>query len=309
MKKFSKDAMGRLYLTSAFTLAGSSVVAARFISDYLPTFATTFLGLVIGSLTAVILCGGQMYRTAKQLSKRTWFVIVLQALFGSFLFRVFLTLGLQHIGTAEAGIVTGATPAITALFTWIMLREKISRRTVVGILLTFAGILLVQGFPFVSLENLNLLGAFLVLCSAACESLFTTLSRKILGSGQESESLPPLIHAGFVSILAMIFSLIPTIMERPWFAISKLPVSGWAALGWYGSIVTIVAFTCMFAGAKRCDGYTIAAFAGVIPISSTVLSVTILREPISVYQIAGCLFVVLATIIISGKGKGQRPVT
>lgn len=49
-----------------------------------------------------------------------------QSLFGSFLFRVFLTEGLQHIGTAEAGIITGATPAITALLTWVMLREKLT---------------------------------------------------------------------------------------------------------------------------------------------------------------------------------------
>lgn len=303
--RFSESAMGRLYLTIAFLLAGSSVIAARLISGYLPAFATTFLSLVIATLTAVIFCGRKMYITARQLSKRTWFVIVLQALFGSFLFRVFLTLGLQHIGTTEAGIITGATPAITALLTWVMLREQINLCTIAGIVITFAGILLVQGFPFISLESMNLLGALLVLCSAACESLFTTLSRKILGSGQESESLPPLIHAGFVSILAMLFCLVPTVMEKPWEAITKLPVSGWIALVWYGSIVTVVAFACMFAGAKRCNGYTIAAFAGVIPISSTVLSVTILQEPVSVYQIAGCILVVLATLVISKPYKGD----
>lgn len=300
MIRFIEKNMGRLFLTTAFVLAGSSVVAASFVSAYIPPFATTFFSLVFASLTAVVIYGKKMYSAAKQLSKRTWAVIALQAIFGSFLFRVFLTIGIQYIGATEAGIITGATPAITALFTWLILREHINIRTIVGILITFIGLLLVQGFPFkTTFENFQPLGTVLVLGSAACESLFTTLSRKIHVSEQREDMLPPSVHAGLVSIFAMFLCLIPTLIESPWAAMAKLPVSGWLALVWYGSIVTIVAFTCMFAGAKRCDGYTIAAFAGVIPISSTILSVIILRETISIYQIAGCTLVVLATLVIS----------
>ncbi|WP_054791436.1 DMT family transporter [Lacrimispora sphenoides] len=295
--------MGRLYLTVAFILAGSSVIAASFISAYLPTFTTTFLSLVFASLTAVLFCGKNMYDTAKCLSRKTWTVILLQAIFGSFLFRVFLTTGLQYIGAAEAGIITGATPAITALLTWIMLHEYLSLHTVIGILITFAGVLLVQGFSFeTTLENFQPIGAIYVLCAAACESLFTTFSRKI-HMGINDETLPPLVHAGFVSICAMVLCLIPALLEHPWAAIAALPISGWIAFVWYGSIVTIVAFAFMFAGAKRCSGYTIAAFSGIIPISSTLFSVTILKESISMYQDAGCVLVVFATLIISYQKK------
>ncbi|MGL5435371.1 MAG: DMT family transporter [Lachnospiraceae bacterium] len=292
--------MGRLYLTIAFTLAGSSVIAASFLSAHLPTFTTTFLSLVLAALTAIIVSGRKMYATARHLSGKTWLVILLQALFGCFLFRLFLTTGLQYIGTAEAGIITGATPAITALLTWLMLRERLSLRTITGVLITFAGILLVQGFPFeTTLKHLQPLGVIFILCAAACESLFTTLSRKIHANTINEETLPPLIHAGFVSIFAMVLCFVPALLERPWAAIVQLQISGWIALVWYGSIVTIVAFAFMFAGSKRCDGYTIAAFAGIIPISSALLSVTILKEPIGINQIAGCILVVIATLIIS----------
>ncbi len=137
--------IGKLYLTLAFILAGSSVVAAYFVAAYIPPFTTTFLSLTFASLTAILLCGKKMASAIKRLSKKTLMTIALQAVFGSFLFRVFLTFGLKHIGATEAGIITGATPAITALFTWIMLREKLTVRTITGILITFAGIMLVQG--------------------------------------------------------------------------------------------------------------------------------------------------------------------
>ena len=292
--------MGRLYLVIAFILAGSSVIVARFVSMYLPPFSTTFFSLVFASLTALLFGGRKMFKTAKRLSGKVWLVILLQAIFGSFLFRVFLTAGLRHIGAAEAGIITGTTPTITALFTWVILREQFSGRTVAGILLTCAGIMILQGFPFeLSLEYMHMRGVILIVCAAACEALFTTLSRKIHMDSQEEKLLSPLVHAGFVSILAMMLCLVPALMEQPWAAVNNLPISGWLALLWYGSIVTVVAFACMFAGAKRCNGYTIAAFSGVIPISSTFLSVIILKEPINPYQLIGCACVILATLVIS----------
>ncbi len=296
--------MGKLYLTIAFILAGSSVVAAYFIAGYLPPFSTTFFSLTIASLTAIIFYGKKMVVSAKRLSKKTWGVIALQALLGSFLFRVFLTLGLQHIGAAEAGVITGTTPAFTALFTWILLRERLAFRSIIGILITVAGILLVQGFPFeTNLENWQPLGALLVLGAAACEALFTTMSRKLHKGLRESEAISSAVNTGYVSIIATLLCLIPALIERPWAAAADMPYTGWLALVWYGSIVTIVAFSCMFAGAKLASGYTIAAFSGIIPVSSMALSVFVLGEAIGVYQIAGCALVVVATLVISKGGK------
>ena len=99
--------MGRLFLTTAFTLVASSVIAARFVSAYIPPFSIAFLSFAIASLTAVLFCGKKMYHTVKNISGKTLKTIILQALFGSFLFRTFLLLGLQSIGAIEAGIIIG----------------------------------------------------------------------------------------------------------------------------------------------------------------------------------------------------------
>ena len=103
----------------------------------------------------------------------------------------------------------------------------------------------------------------------------------------------------------MVLCFVPALVEQPLEAIKELPYTGWLALLWYGNVVTIVAFACMFAGAKRCSGYTIAAFAGLIPITSTVLSVVVLREPVIIYQIIGCGLIVISIIIISRKKPNE----
>jgi len=234
----------------------------------------------------------------------------MQAVFGSFLFRVFLTFGLQYTGATEAGIITGASPAITALLTWLLLRERLTKSAFLGIVFALAGILLVQGFPFaMTSSGFHPAGIVLVLFAAVCEALFTTLSRKIHVDAKEDAPLSPLVQAGLVSIMAMVFCSLPMVMEQPWPRLYTLPISGWLALVWYGAVVTIVAFTCMFAGAKRCSGYIIAAFTGLIPISSTVLAFAVLRESIRGVQVIGCALVVAATIVIGfgGKGLAKRP--
>jgi drug/metabolite transporter (DMT)-like permease len=296
---------GMIFLAIAFILAGSSVIAARYVSATLKPFTITFMSLVFATITALLFYGKSIFLTIRQLSKRHWKILILQSICGVFLFRIFLTFGLQYTSAAEAGIITGTSPAITAVLTWFILRDQLTKKSVMGILLTLLGVLVLQGFPFnmTAFNITHFLGNMLALGAALCESLFTTLSRKAHTDIKEKYELHPFIQSGIVSIIAMLLCFIPMLLEGQINELIKLPIDGWVALVWYGTIVTVIAFACMFAGAKYCDGYTIAAFTGLIPISSLILSWVILREAVIVNHIIGCGFIVIAIIIMSLKNK------
>jgi drug/metabolite transporter (DMT)-like permease len=294
---------GKIYLAAAFILAGSSVIAARYVSENLHPFTITFMSLLFASLTALLFYGKSIFGTLKKLSRRHWKILILQAVFGVFLFRVFLTFGLQYTSAAEAGIITGTSPAITAILTWFILKEQLNKNSMIGILLTLIGVLMLQGFPFnmAAFNMSHLLGNMLALGAASCESLFTTLSRKAHIDKEENYELHPFIQSGIVSIIALLLCFFPMLLEGQFAELAKLPADGWLALLWYGSIVTVIAFACMFAGAKYCDGYTIAAFTGLIPISSLILSYLVLKELIVFNHIFGCGLIVISIIIMSRK--------
>ena len=294
---------GKIYLSVAFFLAGSSVVAARFLIDNLSPFTITFMSLFFAVSTAAICSGRKSVRYIKHIRPAQWKILVLQAVFGVFLFRVFLTVGLMYTSAVEAGIITGSSPAITGLLAWIILREPIKKRSVLGISLTLIGIMLLQGFPLnMAVFNVqHLTGNLLALGAAACEAMFTTLSRKVYLGSSEEYGLPPLVRASIVSMIALILCVVPMLIEKPMESLISLPTSGWFALIWYGSIVTVAAFAFMFAGAKRCDGYTIAAFTGLIPLSALVLAVLILGETVQIHQLTGCAFIIGAILLLSGK--------
>ncbi|MCD8350918.1 MAG: DMT family transporter [Planctomycetaceae bacterium] len=297
-----KTSVGICYVAAAFMLAGSSVVAARYITTYLPPYTITFLSLAFAVATVVSFYGGMIIDAIGRISAKRWRLLFLQALLGIVLFRVFLTFGLRHISAAEAGIVTGTAPAITALFAVAVLRDSITVHKAAGIFLTMLGMLILQGFPFnaVNLEREHIVGYVLVLAATACESFFVVLSRRMfMQDPEDDEHLHPVAHAGIVSGIALVLCFFPMLTEASQADLFAVPPSGWLALAWYGAVVTILAFAFMFYGAKVCDGYTISALTGVIPLTSVILSIVILGNDVQPHQWLGCIVIGISMWVIS----------
>lgn len=291
----------RLFLAAAFFLAGTSVVAARYVSEYLRPFGITFLSLFFAVLFALPLRGGKIAATAKRLHRRQWLALALQAFFGIFLFRILLAWGLRHITASEAGIVTGTAPAITAALAWLLLREKLTPRILAAVACSVLGIVLLQKPPASGAGDggARMIGSLLVFAAAACEALFAILAIKLQGTDGNGRDLHPIDHAALVSAMAMVFCAALMLYEEPIASIASLPAGGWLALLWYGGMVTVAAFACMFAGARHCDGRTISAFTGLIPLSALALSAILLGERITPPQAAGCLLVIASIGIVS----------
>ena len=68
-------------------------------------------------------------------------------------------------------------------------------------------------------------------------------------------------------------------------------------------MATVAAFAFMFMGARTCDGYTIAAFSGMMPLLALVLSITILKESVTLQQLAGCALIITSILVMSGKSR------
>jgi len=292
---------GFFYLTCAFGLAGTSVVAASFVNGELGTFTITSMGLLISLICLLPFCLGKLPTTIRSLSARDWLLLICQALFGVFLFRMFLLHGLIRTSSSEAGILTGATPAITAVFAMLLLREKMGAIRILGVLGTVFGIFLIQGLflPGSHFASEHIHGNMLVLCAAGCESLFNILSRASAVRGDKKQGkIHPVVQTALVSAMAWMMSLIPSLREQPLSSLAAIGWQGWLALVWYGPVVTALAFVCWYAGIRRCSASTAAAFSGMMPFTALILSVWLLKEETGWHQWAGGLMVIAGMVLI-----------
>ncbi len=302
-----KRITGKIYLLLAFSLAGTSVITGYILSDKLGSFTITAVSLGIMLICLLPFYGKITLQTIRLLKKSDWKMIGLQAIFGIFLFRIFLLFGVGLTSTLEAGILTGATPAITSVLAFLILKERLSGWTAIGIACTVLGIVLLQGVNLsaaaFSMEHIG--GNLLVLCAAASESAFNILSRKHRAKQQQhlKVQIHPLVQTLLVSAIAFVLSILPAITEQPFSAFQWVGIKEWLALLWYGLIVTALAFVFFYKGIKLCNAYTAAAFSGMIPLTSMLLSLFFLHEPISYAQWAGGVLIITSMLLIGKKDR------
>ena len=299
--------MGKLYLLCAFALAGTSVLTGFILSEKLGRFTITAVSLGIMILCLSLFYGRKSIQTIRLLTRRDMKLLLFQAFFGIFLFRLFLLLGVNLTSTVEAGILTGTTPAITSILAFVVLREKPTGWTILGIGCTVSGILLLQGTSLYSIElsSQHLLGNVFMVCAAASESSFNIISRRHKTMKQEHTDVQihPVVQTLIVSVIAFALSLFPALVEHPFGALQRIGPTEWIALIWYGLVVTALAFVFFYAGVKRCDAYTTAAFSGMIPLTSLLLSILLLRETIGLVQWTGGFLIISSMLMIGLKRR------
>lgn len=299
---------GKLYLLGAFSLAGTSVITGHILAMKLSIFTITAISLGIVLICLFPFYATKTVQTIRMLTKNDGIMILFQAVFGIFLFRTFLLFGVNLTSTVEAGILTGTTPAITSLLAFFFLKERFSGITVLGIGCTIAGIILLQGINLFSAQFSvgHILGNALIICAAVSESTFNIISRKHKARAHDEPAvqLHPMVQTLLVSAIAFVLSIVPALWEFPLASIQELGGKEWFALFWYGLVVTALAFVFFYEGVKRCDAYTTAAFSGMIPLTSMLLSLLLLKEKIECAQWIGGLLIILSMALI-GKRKAK----
>ena len=90
-----KDWKGPVYLLCAFTLAGTSAISARFVSNKLGTFTIVAMSLIFALLFLLPVCWKRFIESFRILSVKDYLFMIIQALCGIILFRMFFLNGLN----------------------------------------------------------------------------------------------------------------------------------------------------------------------------------------------------------------------
>lgn len=299
MKKFA----GEIFLAAGFILAGTSVIAAHWVSGKVGTFTIVAASLFIAVLSLLPFTVARIGSFLKHITRKMWLLAFLQALFGIFVFRYLLLLGLNYTSAGEAGLLTGVAPAATAILAIMLLREKPGLRGLLGLFSTVSGIILIQGIALsgIGLSMAHFIGNSMVIGAAFSESLFSILSRYSSLKTDVDTEVPfnPIMQTVLVATIAFVLCLVPAFFEHPVVSLYSLDIKGWLALIWYGAFVTSLSYVFWYAGIKRCSASTGAAFSGLMPFSSLMLSILILGEHPGWFQWVGGSMIMLGMVLTS----------
>lgn len=289
-------------LSLAMIIVGSSVVFGRIITEAFPVFLASAIRFALASVFLVPLVAGPGRRPSRP-PRRDLGLLVVMAFCGQFMFTVLLLLGLRLTSAVEAGLITSTTPAAMALVSVVVLKERPGWRSVVGVFLALAGVLVINGLPGGSglEERPGRIWGNLLVCGAVFGEAVFLLLRKSL-----SPALSDLGLTAALSLLGFLMFLPPALYQGWSFEFGSLGVVEWSAMLYFGLVFTVVAYLLWFSGVARVPGSTAGAFTALMPVSAVVLSALFLGERVTWVHALGGLLILAAIGLMTLPNRGSQ---
>ncbi len=204
--------------------------------------------------------------------------------------------GLRYIGAAEAGIIIGASPAITALLSAVLIRDIPFRVVWLGCLVSFAGVALVSGGRTAGVTgNEPLLGALWVVVALVSWALYT------IGGRRTMERFSPLT-VNWTTLLISILLQIPLLWTDQKIAVAGLnsvPVDGWLALLYLVVFATALGQQAWLYGVRGIGPSRAGIFINLIPVSALILAVVIFGEAVEYREIGGIVLILAGVWLVN----------
>lgn len=226
-----------------------------------------------------------------------WLVAVLGLVWMAVPFVLF-PVAQQHIPSALAGMINGAAPLFTAAVALVWWRRVPEGRLLVGLVVGFAGVVLV-GVPNVE-GSASVLELVLVLLA----TLLYGVAFNISGHLQvRNGSLPVVLRAQLVALLVL------TPVGLPGLARSTPTVIGLAAMVALGALGTGLAFYCFTTLAGRVGASRASVATYLIPVVALGLGAGLLGERVAPLSLVGIALALLGAWVAAGRVPRRRPAT
>jgi drug/metabolite transporter (DMT)-like permease len=286
---------GLLFLILAQIMVAVNIVASKFLLSTIPILLllTIRFALATGILLPLHwLTPAKSFSLRyhfKQLNKKDWLFIFIQALSAGILFNCLMLLGLQYTDANAAGIITSALPALIAMMSWIILGEKISGKKGTCVVIATIGLIIIA---CEKLHNIQLshsfLGDFIVLFSLIPEASYYVFSKL------HPVRLP-------VFLLSALLNGINAILL--FFMLLFFPqYDGY--IGWDAWLIVFILglssglfYVFWYFGCQRVDGVMASLSTAVMPVATVVFAGVLLHEQLTIGQSLGMSMVMLSVVV------------
>ena len=244
------------------------------------------------------------YKSApsEKIKKEDYLWLVFFGFIGYYLASYFDFLGLQYIKAGLERIILFIYPTLVLLISRIFLKEKISVKQVIAILITYFGVIVTFSGELQYTGEHILLGGFLIFLSAL------TYASYLVGSGW---LIPKFGVLRFTS-LAMIVSTVCVIVH--YLIVGRTSIFGYAyqvyLLGFLMAVLsTLIPSFLVSLAIKKIGASNFSIIGSIGPISTIVLAYIFLDERLTLLQLLGAVIVIIGITFVSlNKSKKTKKV-
>jgi len=262
----------------------------------------TLFRVAVGAMTLLVILLATRDHLPRDL--QLWGHLFVIAAFGVALPFTLFGYGEQRIDSTLAGLWNATTPLIVLPLAVLVFRtEKMTLRRVVGLLLGFAGVLVLLGI-WEGVGGAQLTGQLMCFAASACYGLAIPYNKKFVTAGSESGVA---LAATQLILATAQLALIAPLVAGPPPAPGQLSGSVIGSVLALGALGTGIAFIFMFRTIRLAGASTASTVTYLIPVVATVVGLLVLKEELSWHQPVGGLIVLAGVAVSQGLLSRRRP--
>ena len=225
-------------------------------------------------------------RKLKSYTAKDYLISVLVGMPSTFFYYVFYYAGADLLPASQAFIINYLWPVMSIVFACVILKEKITLKKVIAVLISFCGVAIVVSGDIMNFNTNMLLGAIFCMLGAVSYGIYTALSQKVDYDKSNTNMLS--YFASF--ILTSVINFVNGDLFLP---------GGFELCGfiWNAVFTMAIANTVWVCALAKGNTAKISNLAYITPFLSLVWTSLILKETLTLSSIAGLVVIVLGIVI------------
>ncbi|QIH07641.1 MULTISPECIES: EamA family transporter [unclassified Pseudomonas] len=286
-------------LAAVTMIWGGTFVAGRYLASGLSPLLAASLRFLLASLALLGFMAIARIPLARPSLRQLGQLAVL-GFFGIFFYNLCFFLGLQQINASRASLIVALNPAVIALASWALFKERLSRRKLLGVSLCLGGAALVicSRDPSALISQAgSWRGDLLILGCVLGWGVYSLFSKGL------NQSLGPLQTVTYSVVMGTLMLCAATLArgEFDLQAVLGLDLAQGLSLLYLGVLGSALAYIWYYDGLRRIGATRSGVFIALNPLTAVILGAVLLGEQLSLVMAFG------AALILGGIYQCNKP--
>ncbi len=278
---------------------GGTFIAGRILQPEIPPLLSATVRFIFAGISLALLL--TFTRVGwKKVTLYQFLQIMVLGVSGVFIYQILFFYGLQIIPASRAALLVAINPAMIALISFILWREKVSLIKGIGIVFCVVGAFILLSDKATEVEGfLTNKGDLAILGCVISWGIYTVAGKNVIRQvGALYTVTYAILFGTFLLVIVSIFTKTLTLDNLTLFSFSDL-----ASLAYLGILGSAVAYVWYYQGVDQLGAASAGSFIALNPLTAVIIGILFLDEHTSIVVLAGGVMIILGILITNRKNK------